>query len=579
MSRKKCKTSTVPNEYHSASSVHNFMMNDTLSDFLNYLHPEDVDDPETFLTFIKNKGTQFEKTVVEKIKDVIEDSNEKFVQVSHCQEHIRDVSFYEETIRLIKDKTAVIYQGVLHGNKHLKAYGSPDLIVRSDIVKLFIEDFQSVEEDPYVIIDIKSCTLKFAADKKTLLNEGRMPANKGQIAIYNELLGLVTGHTPDYCYILGKGWVYPKDNSSNKNWNNKLGLIDFYGKDAKYVKQSKEAHKWLDKLKANWESWTLYPPSVPELYPNMCAVTDNPYKAEIAKNLEEITQLWNIGTVHRQRAHDIGIYKLSDPKLSADILGVKVNSAYYPMIDCMIRFNQEKIFPGSIMHPPILITLEEWQQADVLEFFLDFETMPGIISDQETSSISMVGLGVTTRIDGKNTWSYYNFRVPDFNENYDKFILFQMFKKMEELLSDVNNKIGSNMDLGDVNVFHWGSIENTILENASKKYPANEWPVLNLIDFNRVFVNNRILVKGVYNFGLKSIGKGMIEHGLIDSTGWDPEVSNGLDAMLKMYNIYKNSPDGISDEILPIIKYNEVDVRIMEKIINYIREKMTIRLL
>jgi hypothetical protein len=154
-----------------------------------------------------------------------------------------------------------------------------------------------------------------------------------------------------------------------------------------------------------------------------------------------------------------------------------------------------------------------------------------------------------------------------------------MFKKMEEILSDVNSNIGSDIDLSDVNVFHWGSIENTILENLCRKYQSKDWPILNLIDFNKVFVNNRILVKGVYNFGLKSIGKGMIEHGLLDSTGWDPEVSNGLDAMLKMYNIYKNNPDDISEQILPIIKYNEVDVRIMEKIINYLRDKMTFRLL
>ncbi len=578
MSRKKCKISNVPDTYHSASSVHNFMMNDTLSDYLDLLHPDDVDDPETFLTFIKNKGVEFEKKVIYEIKKIVENKNESFVQVSYCQDDIKNVSFYEETIRLIKNKTAVIYQGVLHGDADFRAYGSPDLIVRSDIVKLFIKNFEGNPKDPYVTIDIKSCTLKFAVDNKTLYNEGRMPANKGQVMVYNVLLGMVTGHAPDYCYILGKGWVYPKDGSTNKTWNDRLGSIDFYGKDAKVQAQITKAHQWLDKLMANWKSWTLYPPSVPELYPNMCVNSDSPHKIEIAKNLEEITQLWNIGTTHRNRAHDTNIYKLSDPKLSADILGIKVNSAYYPMIDTMIRFNQGKMFPGSIIYPPAIITTEEWQDPNVLEFFLDFETMPGVITDHENSGIAMIGLGASVRIDGKNTWSYYNFRVPNFDENYDKFILDEMFKKMEELVADVNNKIGSGIELSDVSVFHWGSIEHTIIDNCSKKYQSKDWPILNLTDLNKVFVNNKILVKGVYNFGLKSIGRGMIEHGIIGSPGWDPEVSNGLDAMLKMYNVY-NMEKNINTHILPIIKYNEMDVKIMEKIINYLRENLIVKLL
>ena len=63
-------------------------------------------------------------------------------------------------------------------------------------------------------------------------------------------------------------------------------------------------------------------------------------------------------------------------------------------------------------------------------------------------------------------------------------------------------------EIETVNVYHWGTIEQTILDKIYTKYhDKHNWEPLNLVDFNKIFIDECILIKGVYGFGLKDIGK------------------------------------------------------------------------
>jgi hypothetical protein len=572
--------------YNSASSIRNYIMNDPVLDYIKVvINPPEIKKEETFLKFIMKRGEDFEKDIVGKIEKIVIDSGEKFVKVTNNKEDIMSVCKFEETVEHIKNKVAVIYQGTLHGNDNFKSYGSPDLIVRKDIVKLFIDNpiMPEREDTDYIIIDIKYSTLKFNSAKTGLLNDSKMAVYKSQVIIYNTLLGLVLGHSPEYCYLLGKGWK--NNSSSSKDWKDKLGPIDVFGKDSSYQEKITNALVWLEKLKKNGKYWNTNPPSVPELYPNMCNKSGKDeylvVKNEIAKEIEEITQIWNIGPSNREIAHMNGIYKLSDPNLTAEKLGLKQNSVKYNVIDKMLKLNQGKMGSSIVIPNIIKNNTDDWQNPSIIEFFLDFETINiSNGNDHSSHDIFMAGLGVNIRTNGIVKWKYFNFRVPDLLGNYDEIIFNELYEKIEEIVNIVCIDMDIRIELQDVNIYHWGSIENTIISKIYDKYQDKyHWLTLNLVDLNRIFVSEPIIVKDVYNFGLKSVGNGFINNGLIESEGWSEKISNGLDAMITSFNAYKTEDnEHILEKMKDIIKYNEMDVRIMEKIIDYLRKNKTINI-
>ena len=126
----------------------------------------------------------------------------------------------------------IIYQGVFHSYKY-KLYGCPDLLVRSDKLKeIFNCDIVSDNYSDnlnldyhYVVIDIKHSTIKMAANGINIINCNQIPAYKGQVYIYNKILGEIQNYEPPYGYILGKKYEFK--NYTNIDYLNNLAVIDF----------------------------------------------------------------------------------------------------------------------------------------------------------------------------------------------------------------------------------------------------------------------------------------------------------------------------------------------------------------
>lgn len=606
-----------PNEYHSASSVKNFVLKDPVMDWLNMpttpvtttIYNMSVKSMATtttttttttptctksFMDFITEQGKKFENSVMKILMSQMD--HKDIVKIANSKEDILNHNKYLETVKAINDQIPVIYQGVLHGNEDFKAFGSPDLLIRSDFVdKFFDTKIDPVEKTGdkfnYVVIDIKFHTLKLRADGKFLLNEGRMVANKAQVIIYNELLGIAQGYKPKYCYILGRGWKYTKKNENFEclRFNERLGCIDPENKDIEYDQKIKDAFAWLDKLKKEGSDWTYNPPSVPELYPNMSNKFDNgnKQKKKIANEIEEITQLWYCGVKNRNLAHEQGIFKISDPRLTTDILGFPKGTNRTNIIDKMLKFNQGLINPHDKVIPKYVNgNLYDWKDHVEIEFYLDFETVTNVFDDFETlpnisgpgvdvddmQIVFMIGLGISIKKPGEKTeWEYYNFRINKMTKDQEYVMFDKFFDKIKEVCKE------HDVNANDVNMYHWGNIEQTVLQSIREKYSnPNKWGNLCLVDFCKIFQEESILIKGVYSFGLKNVGKGLINYGLIDIQDWEENVVDGLDAMVQAYSVYENPHQDNSQIINNLIKYNHTDVRIINKIINYLRNNHTI---
>jgi hypothetical protein len=131
----------------------------------------------------------------------------------------------------------------------------------------------------YRVIDCKWTILPLCIDGKTIRKQGWFPAYKGQLAIYTAALGSLQGYIPNYAYIMGKAWKIEKSNISSSEKHmyrgystfERLGVIDYSGKDSNYILTTKNAIKWIQRVRTEGSEWRYGndKPSVRELYPNM----------------------------------------------------------------------------------------------------------------------------------------------------------------------------------------------------------------------------------------------------------------------------------------------------------------------
>ncbi len=208
-------------DWVSATSTRNFLLQDPISDWLKlygeangFQRDQDVDgyDPKTdFTQFIFKMGNAFEAAVVSHLKTLT-----TIVDMGEAYKNARRREKAEETFTAMERGDPVIYQGILW-NAENRTYGSPDLLVRSDVLARLFPDTLTAEEAAqpakdlkgaawhYRVVDIKFTTLHFTT-RGELGNGRSTPAYKAQVFIYNLALGRIQGYTPPVSYLLGRSW-------------------------------------------------------------------------------------------------------------------------------------------------------------------------------------------------------------------------------------------------------------------------------------------------------------------------------------------------------------------------------------
>ena len=84
-----------------------------------------------------------------------------------------------------------------------------------------------------------------------------------------------------------------------------------------------------------------------------------------------------------------------------------------------------------------------------------------------------------------------------------------------------------------------------------------------------------IIIQGIFNFGLKSIGSALYKHKFIKTT-WNKN-DNGLETMIRFKEIciHHNRliPLKRYVEVKEIIEYNRIDCQVLYEIVNLLRNK------
>lgn len=576
LSSKKRQKTTLWNElmnnygdiWVSASAIKNYMLNDPLIDWLHLYGSRNKDiirkqntyQPDPFIKKLCDMGIDFENEVINALYEKFNDNIRKVLT------DFNDLSIdkMQDTIEYMKTGVPLIEQAVLY-NKKNKTFGVADLLIRSDwINKLFNKNLISdveinipckfSEAYHYRVIDIKLSAVKLCSNSYKIRNSNRMPAYKGQLTIYNAALGDIQEYIPNSAYILSKRYI------NGKNiflWDQfeLMAEIDFIDFDRQYIEKTNKAINWIRNLKTNGMNWTINPPSVPELYPNMSNHYDSPYRAmkqKIANEIKEITQIWMIGPKQRQIAHASNKLKWDD--CNSEILGIG-HTTRANIIDQIIDTNKndELFLPNKIKN-----NLENWQNYhEIDDFFIDFETInTDFVNVEYPDKIMIFMIGI---------W---------YKNEYKSFVATKINLESEyNIITECINYIYANSL--KPRLFHWSHAEPSSLSKANIRHNES-WSKfidnLKWIDMYKIFINEPITIKGCFSYGLKDIASSMLNHGMI-SIKWNGTISNGMNAMMQSIKFYETNDDNIMNAIK---EYNKIDCIVLNEIISFLRKKIDI---
>jgi hypothetical protein len=598
-------------EMVSATKIKNYLMDDPFCDWLSMYYTESTkkEFPKTpeFLSALFENGIKFEEKIMEVLKSTYKDN---FVIINTTGARGNNSCNFEKTKDHILKGTPIIAQAVLF-NESNNTYGCADLLVRSDYINKMIHNTVLTPEEikirgskinlhqfHYRVIDIKWTTLPLRANGNCLTKEGFIPAYKGQLAIYNCALGAIQGYIPNQAYILGKGWRRTKDRQKlhGNNSFDILGVVDYSiagrSGDLEVIEKTIDAINWIRELKENGSQWSI--DDVPGkkhkcMFPNMCV--DNPIwnnvKKEVALKTHEVTLICHVGKQQRDILHSKGIYGYNDPECNSKNMGINTFTETAEHIDGICDINrgiQFKILPQVMKNEyddNELSHYNNWQMEYPTDMFFDFETVSTSTFNSEMDVfdsgknsqiiVFMIGVGYIE----KTEWKYKVFWIEnptkdDENKCFDSFRKF-VIKKTNEL--DPKKKYKRRL-------FHWTHAEITNINNGeiTQGQKWKEWAkTIDFVDMHKICRIDSVNIKGAFNFSLKSIGNALYDLGKIAIKWPDSEITNGRNAMFAAEQFYRNRINGNSNEkdkqtFEDIIKYNEIDCRMVYEVVNYFRK-------
>lgn len=576
----------------SGTSVRNYLLNDPIIDWLK-IHPTSSGHCQSSPVITQERNILFE--MGNSFEDhVMKELDTKYPGQTVCIFH-KGQSLTPDSVALTKSAmisgVPIIQQSPLYNHTN-HTFGVADLLIRSDYINSMFSQ-QIIDPDletigspilnnaayHYRVIDIKWTTLNLCANGRTIRNNGNIPAYKGQLAIYNAALGELQGYTPGEAYILSKSWLNMSTQVRGYSCFDLLGVIDFEGFDKPVIAKTNDAIKWIRDVRTQGHTWSLTPPSRPELYPNMCNHHDLEYhetKNRIADELNELTQIWMVGVKHRRIAHKNGVYSWKDKRCNAKVMGIG-GAKIGPVVDSIIKINRDH--EGPIISPNVIKNnVCDWQHHRLDDFYVDFECANGCFNDHidlfdsraETNLIFMIGIG--HEIKGK--WKYTVFCADTLDVKGEQ-------KVVDQFVAYINKH-----GMPTSRIFHWGNAEYSIFRNINARH-NNRWSKftkIQWIDFCKIMVEEPIVINGAKKFNLKEVAKAFKSHGLIN-TIWDTDgPQNGMRVMLFAIEYYKfmenpsNNPaelDNYRKLYQSVIDYNEVDCKTVWEIVKYLRKHYT----
>ena len=608
-------------EWVSPTDAHNWMLKDPLIDWLE-LYGDRLDAVSKAETDDYDANLDFGKFVGEKaaafragIRRLLEERHE-VVAIGRSREDAQRLDRARETFAVMQRGAPIIHRAVLRDAEH-RTYGWADFLIRSDVLRgLFPEDIADAEaavaapdlagaDWHYRVVNVKYMTLHLNA-AGTELGNGGNAARKAELYLLNRMLGRLQGYLPPASYVLGRGWTLTRQRQGQRETHSgdsaleRLGRVPQDGSIARGLPIGEEVERaleWVRRVRTEGDGWEVLPtPSVPELYPNMKSGGDSDLmvgsggepgadagdsesgeqwvsvKKRVGSGLKELTQLWRVSVAGREQAHGAGIFRWDDPRVTPDAVGVGGQN-YGPILEQLLAINVDD---GPPVRPErIDVDRDVWHGMPGVEFYVDFEYCSDLDDDfaklPEKGGqplIFMIGCGHLEN----GEWQFKSLVTEFLTLREEARIVSEWIEHMRS--------VRERLEPGNTQprVFHWSQAETNAYRGARERHgwPAG-WPELGWYDFlDRVMRAEPVVVRGAFDFGLKSVARAMRRHGFIETEWDDSNPVDGLGAMVGAWRCNAEArrlaiPMGELPLMDDIAGYNEVDCKAMMEIVRYLR--------
>lgn len=577
-----------------ADSLRNFLREDPLLDWLDRHgagagfvrddQSERWDARTDFPGFLLAQGSRFKDEVTRLIGERV-----AVTRIAGGEMDARDPAKAEATLAAMRAGTPVVAQAVLR-NPETRTYGVADLLVRSDIVNAVVPGTLAPQEAEtgaqllgdqpwhYVVIDVRYRSLKL--DGRGVVSASDTLAYMAQVWLHNEALGRLQGWTPPAAYLLGRSSGGRR--SASRSCFNRLGRVD---RDAvvdpatgtTLAERTMAAVAWIRRLRAEGGAWVALPePSIPELYPDMSNDRDAPWhaaKQRIGAGLQELTLLPATKPRHRRAAHAQGLFRWSDPRVSAASLGTWDKQA--AACDAILAANREA--------RPVVLPVRiggdagGWRSPEPLELFVDFETITAV-ADDFASMPAMGGRPLIFQVGAGwmegGRWQFRQWTADRLTEDAEAVVIDGLTAFVDGMRRE------RDLAWDQVRLFHWYSAEVMAYQDgrtsAMGRHPDRDWPLLPWFDILDMVVRaGPVTIAGQFNFSIKSLAKAMHAAGLIETT-WLDGPGDGSGAMVGALwcdgeAARTGGTMGDLDLMAAIGRYNEVDCRVMAEMLDWFR--------
>lgn len=535
-------------DWVSASKTRNHFIDDPILDWLDLYgaergYPRDdelagYDERFDFMRFILAKGKQFESAACDWLTD-----RHDLIRIGTDWADTQDVHVARRTWEELKGGREIVAQGVLW-NPQTRTYGSPDLLVRSDVLRSLFPEIVTEDEahEPapdldaswhYRAIDIKYTTLKLLKDGHASTKHA---AYMAQVFIYNEALGRLQGFTPPAAYLLGRAWQMTSDRGDSAL--EQLARVDrgFKFRGNGYLSERvDDALSWIRRLRTVGDGW-MRDPDNPEVVPDLSNRQDGP---------------WH--TAKQQIATELGMDEVRTP-----------------VTDPLVQPTH------------VTATEENWREPASAEFFVDFETVNDLDDDFSAFPrkgappiLFMIGCGHFEDDADPTSWAWRVFIADGLDEESERGVIEDWLTHMAEICG------ARDCFMADARLYHWAQHEPSFLcgsyNACTVRHGCPEWADLPWLDLLKdVFKAEPVVVGGTSGNGLKETASAMHDAGLI-GTKWGDGPADGLGAQAgAWWSAAEARRRGCTLANLELMQsiagYNEIDCKVMAEILCYLRE-------